>query len=574
MEKRVIAYDIMTGHAGEWVKRSSSMGVPCGDYSDPMRRHFQASLRKRYNGDVFALRDAWNNPEITFDTAEVPSAGEQLQTADFIFRDPTKEQNVIDYYRCLADLSGDLVIDFCRTVKEATEGKSLAGVFYGYLMELAWNASFFGEWNERWWEAEYGTLQRCGHLGLSDILDSPYVDFLVSPNSYGFRNWGGNAPSMNVTESARIHGKLVIIESDTRRHDSHGDPSDTRFGRCDNLQETTSICRRNFAQMATHGQGAWWHPVSDPDLLPLFRKFKELGEFVVHTDRTPSSEIAVLLDDESFYYETNKNNLDVSLIFHQKLQGLMHLGAPFDLYMLNDFTAGNLRPYKLYIFLNCFKLNAERRSALKRELCRDGRKAVWMYAPGYIEDESSVENMTELTAFSFTMIKQPWYPFMNIVDFDHPITTDVPQDLFWGANSLVSPLFYLDDPDARILGQVVHSEGRCVPGMGVREFPEWTSIFISVPNIPAPVLRGLARFSDVHLYSEAGDVLYASRQLLGIHTVSGGDRIYKLPHKVEKIYDLYDEKEIASDTDQFEVKLPPLSSVLYYTGDASTLERN
>jgi hypothetical protein len=163
---------------------------------------------------------------------------------------------------------------------------------------------------------------------------------------------------------------------------------------------------------------------------------------------------------------------------------------------------------------------------------------------------------------------------MNIVDFNHPITNDIPQDLFWGASGLISPLFYLDDPDARILGQVVHSEGRCVSGMGVKVFPEWTSVFISVPNIPAPVLRGLARFSDVHLYSEAGDVLYASRQLLGIHTVSGGDRIYKLPHKVEKIYDLYDEKEIASDTDQFEVKLPPLSSVLYYTGDASTLGRN
>lgn len=105
MEERVIAYDIMTGHAGEWVKRSSSMGVPCGDYSDPMRRHFQAYLRERYNEDVFALRDAWSNPEITFDTAEVPSAGEQLQTTDFIFRDPAREQNVIDYYRCLADLS-------------------------------------------------------------------------------------------------------------------------------------------------------------------------------------------------------------------------------------------------------------------------------------------------------------------------------------------------------------------------------------------------------------------------------------------------------------------------------------
>ena len=99
-------------------------------------------------------------------TAEVPSADEQLQARLYTFRDPARERNVIDYYQCFADLSADLVIDFCRTVKEATEGKKLAGAFYGYLMELAWNGGFFEERPE----SDYSTYQRSGHLGLRKVL--------------------------------------------------------------------------------------------------------------------------------------------------------------------------------------------------------------------------------------------------------------------------------------------------------------------------------------------------------------------------------------------------------------------
>lgn len=572
---RVIGYNMAPGTAGEWGKASSSMGSPCGDFSEPMRRHFRACLREKYGEDVAALRTAWADPEVTFDTAEVPAAEKQLATTHFIFREPSREQDVIDYYQCLAELYADLLIDFCQTAKEASGGRAITGTFYGYLMEMSWNDSFFGQRADRWWEGEYSALQRSGHMGLGKVLESPYVDLLISPNSYGFRKWGGDAPSMNLVESARLHGKLVIIESDTRRHDSHGsDPSDTRHGRCDNLQETTTICRRNLAQMATHGEGVWCHAMTDPELLPVFKKLREIGTFALQTDRTPSAEIAVLLDDESFYYETIKNNLDVPLVFHQKLQGLVRTGAPFDLYLLDDFLAGRLPPYRLYLFLNAFRLDRTRRQALKREVQRDGRVAVWMYAPGYIQDDLSTDHMTDLTGFRFAAIQYPWYPFMNIVDFTHPITAGIPQDLFWGASNLISPLFYLDDPDARILGQVVHAEGRCVPGMGVKAYPEWTSVFISTPNVPAPVLRGMARLSGVHLYSEAGDVLYASRQLLGIHTVSGGERVYKLPHQVEEVYDLYEDCTVAREAAEFQVTLPPKSSALYYTGPAGLLARS
>jgi hypothetical protein len=320
----------------------------------------------------------------------------------------------------------------------------------------------------------------------------------------------------------------------------------------------------------------WWlfesiNPGREPAFAPLLKSFHQLGNFLIQTDRTPSAEIAVLLDDESFFYETDRMNLDIPLIFQQRLWGLPRTGAPYDVFLLQDFIEGRLRPYKLYIFLNSFQLDKTRREALNGELRKDGRVALWIYAPGYLDEGPSLEHMQELTGFKFGMGNQPWGPLMHIVDFAHPITAGLPQDLFWGTNNKLSPIFYLEDPGARVLGQVVFSQGNCKPGMGVKAFPEWTSIYVAAPNLPAPVLRGCARFAGVHLYNQEGDVLYATRELLAVHTVSGGDRTFSLPREVEEVYDLFEGKSIARNTNEFRVRLLPASTALYYTGGSALL---
>jgi hypothetical protein len=247
------------------------------------------------------------------------------------------------------------------------------------------------------------------------------------------------------------------------------------------------------------------------------------------------------------------------------------VGAPFDAYLLQDFIEGRLKPYKLYIFLNALHLDRTRREALNKELRKESRTALWIYAPGYLEDEPSLEHMRELTGFKFGMRSQPWGPLMHIIDFTHPITAGLSQDLSWGTNNKLSPLFFLDDPEARVLGQVVFSRGNCKPGMGVKTFPGWTSIYVAAPNLPAPVLRGIASFAGVHLYEREGDVLYAARNLLAVHTVSGGDRTFRLPRQVEEIYDLFERRTVARDTNEFQVKLRPASTSLFYTGGAAVI---
>ena len=557
---RVVAIQVGAGHTGEWVKGETSMYDVCGDYSEPMRRHFRAWLRLRYQADLASLRKAWNDSAVTFETVEVPSAVDQLHARRYIFRDPLLEGKTIDYFRCLAELSADAVIDFCHTVKQATGGRKLAGAFYGYLLDLAWNGGFFAERAD----SDYSTYQRSGHLGLRMVLNSPHVDFLVSPYSYGYRGIGGDGPSMIPAESARLHGKLVVIEDDTRTHLG----ADMSYGRAATLAESVAILRRNFAGAMTRGQGMWWlsstvDPAREPAFAPLLKDFERVGRRLLATDRTPASDVAVLLDDESFFYETSLHNLDVPAIFQQRLWGLPHMGAPVDTYLLQDLVDGKLRPYKLYVFLNALRLDARRRAALARNLRRDGRVALWIYAPGYAQGDLSLDHMTELTGIKYAIGERPWGTMMHLTNYTHPITKGLPQDLSWGTNSKLAPIFYVDDPAATVLGQVVYSQGTCRPGMAVRLFPEWTSIYAAVPNLPAAMLRNIARSAGAHIYSNEGDVLYATGELLGVHTVSGGRRRFQLPRVAGEVVDLFADRIVARDKAFFEVELPPVSTALY-----------
>ena len=118
-----------------------------------------------------------------------------------------------------------------------------------------------------------------------------------------------------------------------------------------------------------------------------------------------------------------------------------------------------------------------------------------------------------------------------------------------------------------MLGNVVYSQGRCRPGFVVKEFPTWKSLYSAAPNLPAAVLRGIARYAGVHIYNEAGDVTYVTPNLLAIHTAGGGPRHIRLPMVAQRVLDLFDGKLIAQDTDHFDLVLPPASTALFYLGD-------
>jgi hypothetical protein len=207
---------------------------------------------------------------------------------------------------------------------------------------------------------------------------------------------------------------------------------------------------------------------------------------------------------------------------------------------------------------------------------------LWYYAPGYLNEDKdqaiSLDHMADLTGFRFNLGRSYWSAMGHVTDFSHPITRDVPQDLFWGSTRPIAPIFHVEDPEATVLGEVIYGLGRCKPGLTLKTFNGgdpargWTSIYSATPTLPAAVLRGIARHAGVHLYNKDGDVLYATPDLLSVHTTAGGRRNFRLPCTAEVIYDLFGQREVACNTAQFEVELAPASTALYYTGPVRKLQ--
>ncbi|MCE9613602.1 MAG: hypothetical protein K8T26_04955 [Lentisphaerae bacterium] len=592
---RILAYQINIGTTCEWFKYGLNLGTVCGDFSPPMQRYFRGFLRRRYANDEAALRQAWADANVTFETAEVPTQALQFAAKHYILRDPATEQRAIDYLRATSALNAELAEDFCGTVKQATQRRAMAGVFCGYWIGFQLNSDYFRDTTDL--PSAHTRLQRTGHLGLHRILHSPDVDFLVSPMEYSFRGIGGHCPSMIPIDMVREHGKLYIQENDDRCWH----PTLRDYSGCRTVEQFCATYRRTLADAITTGQGTWctsiphhiqkvegvpgdpagmFHSIVVQDLpadecarfVKEFAACHRAGQFALKADRSSAAEICVLMDDESFYHQTYLKNVELPTVHTQCVRHLPRLGAPADIQVFDDFIEGRLRPYKLYLFLNAYALDDVRRAKLKRQIRKEGRVAVWVYASGALNRDLSPAHVTDITGITCAMTRTPWGPFTNITDFTHPITKHLPEGFAWGVDMNLSPTFYVTDPTARSLGDVVHAQGRCTEGLAVKEFAKWKSVFCPVPAIPPDVLRGLARYAGVHLYSEAGDVMFAVKELLAVHTVSGGTRTFALPGKVGVVYDLFTRKVVARNTRRFTVRLPKVSTSMWYVGPAAKVK--
>jgi len=545
---RVIGIMPCAGHAGEWIKESA-MENYAADYSEVMKNAFRSWLIEKYKS-LENLRRAWRDPYAHFNKVEIPTAEEQMNADTYQFRDPTRYRRVIDYFEFFSDLVADDILYLCKIVKEASDKSMLAGVFYGYLLGAAWCNWYFDQGKNM----ETSAYQRSGHLALSKVLNSPYVDFIASPYCYGFRGICGDSAPMSIVESIRLHGKMYFIEDDTR---THLFPPGSKYGMARNLKETLSILTRTFGRVLTSSSGLWYAdwcspegvgPYQDKEIMGRIRRMLEIGEKSLNLDRAPAGEIAAIVNEKSFIYERMNRNLDWSLIFEHKYW-LSRIGAPCDIYLLEDIEKISDQ-YKCYIFLNAFYLNDEQRKMIRRFLQHNGNTLVWTFASGLINEDIKAENMKDITGINFVCDWTEWSLKLFISNFSHPITRNLPPTTLFGTDFNIGPIPYVDDPEAITLGTIIYNRGMCVPGMAIKEFSGWKSIYVGAPNIPPNVLRSIANYAGVHIYSYSEDVLYVSRNFICIHAIKPGEKQIFLPRKAD-VYDEIENKLIARDAQYF-----------------------
>jgi len=564
----ILGYLVCGGDSAEWVK-IGPMEDWAGDYSAPMQAAFRQWLREQYGNDVQALRTAWADDSADFDQDLIPSPAEQGDADLFLFKDPRCRRRAIDHFRCLAHTVAHDIHTLCGAAKEACHREHLAGVFYGYLQEMVWNNGFFGQ---RLADADvaHSAAARSGHAGLKEVLASPNVDFLSSPYSYGFRGVGGEGGFMSPQASVRRAGKLWISEEDMR---THLWPKGSFYGQTRNTRETVAVLKRQLANIITHSAGAWWcdwgkhtgGAYAEPEVMEVFRRSLELGrQHLSLPDRSSAAEVAIVIDAESSFYRSTLNSFDIPN-WRNRAWGIARLGAPVDFILLSDLLEGRAKEYKLYFFMNTFHFTAAERTAIKSLLRRDGKVSLWLYAPGFVDEDLSVEHCTDLTGIRLRLTERQWGASIYISNFEHPITRNLPTSTFWGTDMRLGPLFTVDDPEAVTLGTVVINQGRCEPGFVVQEHEDWASVYSATPNIPPCVLKELARYAGVHIYCESEDVLYADRAYVALHTVRAGVKTIRLPHRAD-VWEVYSNRLLGRDCTEFQDMVEAGSTSLYYYG--------
>ena len=332
--KRIYAYRPDYGVHHEWHYYGFAGFLP--DVGKAMTAAFRQWLERRYNGDVEALRRAWNDGAVTFATAEVPRKDVRLRLSAGNMRDSVKDRPAIDYERCHAEQVRDCLFAFNRAAKESCGGRALVGNYCGYFFGMPFPAEAF-------------------HLENDAILDSPLVDFQCSPYVYGpsSRAAGNVQYARCLLEGLRRRGKLALLEADnvtTLHPTAHGHGNYTS-SRADDL----AILARDFVQTLCWGCGYWYFDFGSgwydaPEFGPFFKKIYAIRREI--KDCRSISEVLVVGDYESVMLTNAGSSRFNDQRTTDLVNALGHAGVPFDTASTVDLASGKLKDYKVYIFCN------------------------------------------------------------------------------------------------------------------------------------------------------------------------------------------------------------------------------
>ncbi len=545
---RIFAYAPHCGvYNTEWHYFGMRNEMP--DNGAAMTAEFRSFLRARYGNDSAALQRAWNDDSVTFDTAVVPGVAARTRRSYGALRVRSDAPEVMDYLLCHQKVVADTILYFDRAAKNACRNRALVGNYCGYIFEMNFPA-------EGW------------HLENLRILDSPYVDFQLSPYGYGeHRIMGAGGFSRAVSTSYRLRNKLLIYEDDTRTH--LNTVSQGHFAA--NADESAALMMRGFGYSLTAGCGIWildfnrgWF--EDDLLRRMLRRMHEIRR------NAPSggsvAQVALVCDFDSVIYHTysdNKNPLLNKSLLDGTILELGQCGVPFDTVFVQDIGKAGLPDYQVYIFSNMLKFTPER-AAMVQKLKAEGKVLLWLYAPGIIDqDEISPASVAALTGFNVRML-----------DGRSDVTTVIQGGRLPGISAghrvlprrryelSDVPQFVLDDRDAVILGKAVIG-GVEYPTLGMKEHGNGFSLLHTVPRFDRILLMAVLQKAGVHRFVrdiQPGDVLHADRSFLVFHTASGGSREFVLP-SAKKVTMLWpEEKVITEKSAVFTLELPGNHTVL------------
>ncbi|MBO4619840.1 MAG: beta-galactosidase [Victivallales bacterium] len=515
--KRVIGYRLDSGVYLEWHHYGFNGQMP--DTSAPMTARFRDWLREHYASEA-DLQAAWNNPAVTFETAEVPGEAARLHQGAGALRDPVQDRYVVDYLKCLADTVADFLLAGDHTIKEASGRRALVGNFCGYFFEMVFQSEGWHQANDR-------------------ILASPDVDFQCHPTAYGWpvRDFGEPQPARSLVSSYRLRGKLSITEADTRTHLCTNQPGHTF---CKTPRDDVNALARDFCQSLCRGNAFWYFDFAfcwylAPEVQEYFKKLIPIWN--LPADNRTASEVLLIGDwDAPYYAGTEKIRPGLHHIYQQSRE-LPHAGAPFDAAATLDLQNPALPDYKVYVFLNMLQDKPEV-VAFAEKLRQQGKTIVWLDHAGYLtENGADVAGTERLTTIKTEAVDE-------LVNAELELVSDGSKNpSLYGAHNPNGPTLKIVDQNTEILGYQYGT-----PVYARKTAPNGaTDYLVSVATLPRAEWRRIFQRAGVFCYNDDDDaVIYANRSFVMLHLATGGTRTVHFPREANVKLLLPEEQELGT----------------------------
>ena len=471
-----IGFHLAYGTCGEWGPFGSYKNgrFGCYDFSKPMLKTFRKFLMNKYS-DETALRVAWRDSQISFDSALPPNKAELLKTDYFTLKDPRFHQQCLDWYEHYNFTLAQSIGHFCRVVKKASSRPVLTAVFGGALMQTGASAY------------QVHSVFHC----LDQILQEKDLDIICTPNWYENRQKGvaSQAPVASISKK-----KLFIAECDVRATPDNANRLSTTFP-VSKKEGIKNFCRDTFFNMS-QGQGLfWWYDFGQgwflsPEIRKIIRKIVSY-QLTVLPEEKLQAEIAVVIDESS--NSLMEGNCGYYRQFRKLLNHLLpYSGMPFDVITLDDmFTSA---PHKLYIFRDLFYCEAITRNKLRDFVEKNNASCIWFFAAGTI-DENGIfpDNSKSLTNIKLKVHETITTSAVTLTNNKHPFCENMQLPMPFSEtsdiDSITAPVFSVDDFQAETLGQLESLE---LPGIACKYDSERFDLWSASPLLPSAFFANIA----------------------------------------------------------------------------------
>jgi len=565
------------------------------DHSSHMTRRWRGYLKEKYQ-TVERLREAYGDPELTFENAQVPTdslRGSVSEVASLLYWQDAKDNRPLrDYLLLTRDLFHQRFRQISRAMRDATDRKRFFVHDALKQVMLGWDNRAFFALQTSWQFAYPEQMAGSGHMNVAALFDAEGCDGLITPHDYQARSVGGIFEPEGIADSAVLRGELFLCEmdlrtwADRRTRRNHG-----AYGCARNMVEFEAISWRNLATALTRGFSLYWmDQVSDwfstEEIHKVIaRQVQVIKESANWPHRTMPG-IAMILDDSAVLETNGAGNFFNEAIMWEQKMGLARCGVPYRIYLLEDLALENFPRHRVFYFPNLFRVDDRRLALLRDKVFRDGNVVVWGPGSG-ISDGNRIgpRSASKLTGFEFHYLRANYPRRTLITDFTHPITRGVSADTVIGGPLAYGPMLF--PRDGHSLGLAWTKQGRNYSGLSVKSFGkgaagvykgkeplgpgDYAAVFTTAVPLPADLWRGLARFAGTHIYCETNDILLADSSVVALHSIKSGKKRIALPGQFA-VEDLITGERVAGQTDEiaFDLEAPATRVFLLRPAAASS----